>query len=40
MYDLRTMQVDREPVVPEPSCPVCSGMQPSSDKELQETAPR
>jgi bacteriocin biosynthesis cyclodehydratase domain-containing protein len=40
MYDLRTMRVDREPVVPEPSCPVCSGMQPSSDKELQETAPR
>jgi len=40
MYDLRTMRVDREPVVPEPSCPVCSGMQPSSDKELQETAPQ
>jgi bacteriocin biosynthesis cyclodehydratase domain-containing protein len=40
IYDLRTMAVDREPVVPEPSCPVCSGMQPSSDKELRETAPR
>ncbi len=40
MYDLRTMAVDREPVVPEPSCPVCGGMQPSSDKELQETTPR
>jgi bacteriocin biosynthesis cyclodehydratase domain-containing protein len=40
MYDLRTMAIDREPVVPEASCPVCSGMQPSSDKELQETAPR
>jgi bacteriocin biosynthesis cyclodehydratase domain-containing protein len=40
MYDLRTMAVDREPVVPEASCPVCSGMQPSSDKELQETTPR
>jgi bacteriocin biosynthesis cyclodehydratase domain-containing protein len=40
MYDLRTMAVDREPVVPEASCPVCGGMQPSSDKELRETAPR
>jgi len=40
MYDLRTMAVDREPVVPEPSCRVCGGMQPSSDKELRETAPR
>jgi bacteriocin biosynthesis cyclodehydratase domain-containing protein len=40
IYDLRTMAVDREPVVPEPSCPVCGGMQPSSDKELQGTAPR
>ncbi len=40
MFDLRTMAVDREPVVPEPSCPVCGGMQPSSDKELRETAPR
>lgn len=40
IYDLRTMAVEREPVVPEPSCPVCSGMQPSSGKELRETAPR
>jgi bacteriocin biosynthesis cyclodehydratase domain-containing protein len=40
IYDLRTMAVDREPVVPEPGCPVCGGMQPSSDKELQGTAPR
>lgn len=40
IYDLRTMEVEREPVVPEPTCPVCSGMQPSSDKELQEAAPR
>jgi molybdopterin-synthase adenylyltransferase len=39
-YDLRTMTVDREPVVPDPSCPVCGGMQPSSDQELRETAPR
>ena len=40
IYDLRTMAVDREPVVPEPSCPVCGGMQSSSGKELQGTAPR
>jgi bacteriocin biosynthesis cyclodehydratase domain-containing protein len=40
IYDLRTMAVDREPVVPEPSCPICGGMQPSSDKALQGTAPR
>ncbi|MET0559836.1 MAG: TOMM precursor leader peptide-binding protein [Solirubrobacterales bacterium] len=23
VYDLRTMEIDREPVVPEPDCPVC-----------------
>jgi bacteriocin biosynthesis cyclodehydratase domain-containing protein len=40
IYDLRTMEVEREPVVPEPTCPVCGGMQPSSGKELQGTAPR
>jgi bacteriocin biosynthesis cyclodehydratase domain-containing protein len=37
-YDLRTMAIDREPVVPEASCSVCGGMQPSSDQELRETA--
>lgn len=26
IYDLRTMEVKREPVVPEPECPVCGGM--------------
>jgi len=40
IYDLRTMEVEREPVVPEPSCPVCGEMQSASGKELQETAPR
>jgi bacteriocin biosynthesis cyclodehydratase domain-containing protein len=35
IYDLRTMEVEREPVVPEPGCPVCGGMQPSSGKTLQ-----
>jgi bacteriocin biosynthesis cyclodehydratase domain-containing protein len=27
IYDLRTMEVQREPVVPEPGCPVCGHMQ-------------
>ncbi len=40
IYDLRTMEVEREPVIPEPSCPVCGGMQPHSGKELQGAAPR
>jgi len=28
MYDLRTMEVERVPVVAEPDCPVCSHLQP------------
>jgi bacteriocin biosynthesis cyclodehydratase domain-containing protein len=28
IYDLRTMEVKREPVVPEPDCPVCAHLQP------------
>jgi bacteriocin biosynthesis cyclodehydratase domain-containing protein len=40
IYDLRTMEVEREAVVPEPGCPVCGGLQPSSGKELQGAAPR
>jgi bacteriocin biosynthesis cyclodehydratase domain-containing protein len=27
IYDLRTMEVKREPVVPEPSCPICGEME-------------
>ena len=27
IYDLRTMEVDREPVVPEPDCPVCGHLE-------------
>jgi bacteriocin biosynthesis cyclodehydratase domain-containing protein len=27
LYDLRTMEVKREPVVPEPSCPICGEME-------------
>jgi bacteriocin biosynthesis cyclodehydratase domain-containing protein len=41
IYDLRTMELEREPVVPEPSCPVCGGIGRSSDQELQKDgAPR
>jgi bacteriocin biosynthesis cyclodehydratase domain-containing protein len=28
IYDLRTMEAKREPVVPEPGCPVCGHLQP------------
>jgi bacteriocin biosynthesis cyclodehydratase domain-containing protein len=31
IYDLRTMEVEREPVVPEPGCPVCGDMQPAAE---------
>ncbi len=34
-YDLRTMEVEREPVVPEPGCPVCGDLQPAAGKALQ-----
>jgi bacteriocin biosynthesis cyclodehydratase domain-containing protein len=30
IYDLRTMEVKREDVVPEPGCPVCGEMQPAA----------
>lgn len=30
LYDLRTMEVTREPVVPESQCPVCAHLQPAS----------
>jgi len=37
--DLRTMEVEREPVVPEPGCPVCSHLQPAEPVEpVEETA--
>jgi bacteriocin biosynthesis cyclodehydratase domain-containing protein len=29
--DLRTMEVEREPVVPEPGCPVCGDLQPQAE---------
>jgi bacteriocin biosynthesis cyclodehydratase domain-containing protein len=37
IYDLRTMEVKREPVVPEPGCPVCGHLQPAAEP-LKETA--
>jgi molybdopterin-synthase adenylyltransferase len=35
IYDLRTMEVEREPVVAEPGCPVCGHLQPAEGKALQ-----
>jgi bacteriocin biosynthesis cyclodehydratase domain-containing protein len=40
IYDLRTMSVQHEPVIPEESCPVCADIEPTSGKRLHETAPR
>jgi bacteriocin biosynthesis cyclodehydratase domain-containing protein len=40
IVDLRTMAVEREPVVPEPDCPVCSGVQSAAGKSFRKTAPR
>jgi bacteriocin biosynthesis cyclodehydratase domain-containing protein len=37
IYDLRTMEVEREPVVPEPGCPICGEMQPAG-KPARENA--
>jgi bacteriocin biosynthesis cyclodehydratase domain-containing protein len=36
IYDLRTMEVEREKVVPEPECPVCSHLQPATPTEAPE----
>lgn len=36
IYDLRTMEVKREPVTPEPECPVCG--HPQRGERLEETA--
>jgi bacteriocin biosynthesis cyclodehydratase domain-containing protein len=40
IYDLRTMELEREPVVPEPECPVCSHLQHTRKPSEQGTAPR
>jgi len=33
IYDLRTMELKKEPVVPEPECPVCAHLQPAAEAE-------
>lgn len=40
IFDLRTMKLEREPVIPEPDCPVCGNLKRSSGQSLQGTAPR
>jgi bacteriocin biosynthesis cyclodehydratase domain-containing protein len=40
IYDLRTMEVEHEPVVPEPGCQVCGGKQSAQAGTLQGTARR
>lgn len=40
IYDLRKMSVEREEVVPEPECPVCSHLQPNRGGGSQEATPR
>jgi bacteriocin biosynthesis cyclodehydratase domain-containing protein len=36
IYDLRTMEVKRNPVVPEPDCPVCGAMEPQPRQSAEE----
>ena len=38
-YDLRTMETDREPVVPEPECPVCGHLEHKKIGEPLEEVP-
>ncbi len=40
IIDLRTMEVEHEPVVPEPDCPVCGSIPRATGGNLQKTAPR
>jgi bacteriocin biosynthesis cyclodehydratase domain-containing protein len=37
IYDLRTMDVEREPVVPEPDCPVCGHLSTAVPRRIGET---
>jgi molybdopterin-synthase adenylyltransferase len=37
IYDLRTMEVEREPVVPEPDCPVCGHLPTAVPRQQAET---
>lgn len=36
IYDLRTMEVKREPVVPEPDCPICGHLPPAREEAAAE----
>jgi bacteriocin biosynthesis cyclodehydratase domain-containing protein len=36
IYDLRTMDVEREPVVPEPDCPVCGSLPRGGSKSIRQ----
>jgi bacteriocin biosynthesis cyclodehydratase domain-containing protein len=36
IYDLRTMEVKLEPVVPQPDCPVCGEMEPQPRQSPEE----
>jgi len=38
IYDLRTMELEREPVVPDPDCPVCGELKHVSLKKLRTTS--
>jgi bacteriocin biosynthesis cyclodehydratase domain-containing protein len=38
IYDLRTMEVDRKPVVPEPDCPICGHLPHAGQPAVKETA--
>jgi molybdopterin-synthase adenylyltransferase len=40
VYDLRTMKLEREDVVPEPSCPVCAHLQPDPEGDESRVARR
>ena len=38
IYDLRTMEVDREAVVPEPDCPICGHLPHAGRPAVKEAA--
>jgi bacteriocin biosynthesis cyclodehydratase domain-containing protein len=40
IYDLRTMSLEREEVVPEPTCAVCAHLEPSHHRDLPRSKPR
>jgi hypothetical protein len=38
IYDLRTMELQREPVVPDPDCPICGRLEHLPLKKLRTAA--